>query len=154
MYLKLNPDKARSNEEKETLDKIYKSGDVIKVTRGEEEDESDEEEVENDDEDDEPIRDWRQIWELSRMQPCLCCSPPDPNPYGFACEHPIPPAPAPLDGAEYRVGVLRHTRCRVCQATMPLKDGMSCESCGLNWCGTLFQCTSPGHLEKLSGKLP
>ena len=71
MYLKLNPDKARSNEEKETLDKVYKSGDVIKLNR--EEYESDDEEVENDeDDDDEPIRDWRQLWELSRMQPVIC----------------------------------------------------------------------------------
>lgn len=141
MYIKLHPEKARTEEDKVDLDKIYKPGDVFRITRAA--DDYSDEEGNDDDEEDEDEEDLE-----FRMPPCYYCYPLDPLQDGPACEHPIPPPPAPVDGAEYMEGIGHHTSCSVCMRTMPRREGTACESCALNWCGSLFICARPHVLKK------
>jgi len=143
MYLKLHPEKARTGEDKVDLDKIYKPGDIVKITRAA--DDYSDEEGNDGDEDEEDLED--------RMPPCDYCYPPEPLENGLACEHPIPPPPAPVDGIEYMEGVEHHSSCSACMRTMPRREGMACESCAYNWCGSLFECSRQDVLKKFEGLL-
>ena len=166
MYLKIHPEKARSEADKETLDKIYKPGNSVKIIHDlddddeEEEEEGEGEEGGGEEEEEEVVVDLdgrrrysgemrpRGNAAILRMQPCPCCYPPDPNPYGYTCPNPIPPPPAPIDGDEYIAGIAGHMRCRSCGGIIPVKDGMACEICAHNWCGSLFECLEPQALQK------
>ena len=145
MYLKLHPEKARTEEDKVDMDKRYKPGNVIKITRAADDysDEEGNEEVEDEEEEGEDLED--------RMPPCEYCYPPEPLENGLACEHPIPPPPAPVNGLEYMEGIEHHRSCGACMRTMPRREGMACESCNLSWCGSLFVCTMQGVLRKFEG---
>ncbi|KAF8422914.1 hypothetical protein EV426DRAFT_669739 [Tirmania nivea] len=145
MYLKLHPEKARTEEDIVERDKIYKPGDVVTITRAAD-DYSDDEGNEEDEEDEDEL--------VVRMLPCDYCYPPEPLQNGLACEHPIPPPPAPVDGIEYIEGIEHHSSCNVCMRTMPRREGMACESCNFNWCGSLFVCTRQDVLRKFEDMRP
>ncbi|KAF8443636.1 hypothetical protein BGX38DRAFT_1199257 [Terfezia claveryi] len=144
MYLKLHPEKARTEEDEINLDKIYKPGNVVKILRAAD-DYSDEEGNDGDEDEEDPE---------DRMPPCDYCYPPEPLENGLACEHPIPPPPAPVDGIEYMEGVEHHRSCSACMRTMPRREGMACESCAYDWCGSLFECTRQNVLKRFEDIRP